>query len=246
MIAYHIDLPNKTLYAKISRHPPYFLIDVLITQINKFYQEHRKMKKGVPRIIILTLSFLFILIPALVQSQKSKAKIPDQKSQSEVATDSATYIIGPEDVLYIHVWREDSLSKTVPVRMDGKISLPLVDDIQAADLTPLQLKKVIIEKLKGFIDNPTITVTVMEANSFKVYVAGEVKTPGTVRLRSETSVIQLMTMVGGFTDWADKKNILIIRKEKGVEKRITANYKKIINGKEPDVTIQRGDMVIVP
>jgi polysaccharide export outer membrane protein len=204
------------------------------------------MEKKEQRIIILALFFLIILFPVLVLSQEKKVKAAAQKTQSEVTTDSDTYIIGPEDVLYIHVWKEEPLSKTVPVRMDGKISLPLVDDIQAADLTPLQLKKVIIEKLKGFIDNPTVSVTVMEANSFKVYVAGEVKKPGVVKLRSETSLVQIMTMVEGFTDWADQKKILIIRKEKGAEKRITANYKKIINGKEPDVTIKRGDTVIVP
>jgi len=87
------------------------------------------------------------------------------------------------------------LSKTVPVRMDGKISLPLVDDIQAADLTPLQLKEVLANKLKNVIDNPTVSVTVIEANSFKIYVSGQVKNPGVVRLRSETSFVQLMTMV---------------------------------------------------
>ena len=204
------------------------------------------MIKRVTQIVMLALSFLLILIPALVQSQEQKDKVPTQKTQSGVATDSDTYIIGPEDVLHIYVWKEEPLSKTVPVRMDGKISLPLVDDIQAADLTPLQLKEVIIKKLKGFIDNPTVSVTVMEANSFKVYVAGEVKTPGVVKLRSETSLVQIMTMVGGFTDWADKKKILIIRKENGIEKRITVNYKKIIDGKEPDITIKRGDMVVVP
>jgi polysaccharide export outer membrane protein len=169
-----------------------------------------------------------------------------QKTQGEVATDSDQYIIGPEDVLYIHIWKEETLSKTVPVRMDGKISLPLIDDIQAADLTPLQLKEVIIGKLKGFIDNPTVSVTVTEVNSFKVYVTGEVKTPGVLKLRSDTSLLQIIPMVGGFTDWADQKKILVIRKEKGVEKRIKANYKKIIDGKEPDVPIKRGDIVVVP
>ena len=204
------------------------------------------MKKRVTRIIMLALSLLLILFPALVQSQERKDNVPAQKTQGEVATDSDTYIIGPEDVLHIYVWKEEPLSKTVPVRMDGKISLPLVDDIQAADLTPLQLKEVIIKKLKGFIDNPTVSVTVMEANSFKVYVAGEVKIPGVVKLRSETSLVQIMSMAGGFTDWADQKKILIIRKEKGAEKRIKVNYKRIIDGKDPDVTIKRGDMVVVP
>jgi polysaccharide export outer membrane protein len=204
------------------------------------------MEKRITWRITLALSLFIILFPSLIQSEEVKDKGVAQKTQGEVATNSDTYIIGPEDVLHIYVWKEEQLSKTVPVRMDGKISLPLIDDIQAADLTPLQLKEVIIKKLKGFLDNPTVSVTVMESNSFKVYVAGEVKTPGTIRLRSETSIVQLITMVGGFTDWADQKKILIIRKEKGAEKRIKANYKKIIDGKEPDVTIKRGDMVVVP
>jgi len=203
------------------------------------------MKKNKMRFITLALSLLFIVFPALVQSQERKESAELKKTQGEVATDSDTYIIGSEDVLYIHVWKEESLSKTVPVRMDGKISLPLIDDIQAADLTPLQLKEVVTTKLKNVIDNPTVSVTVIEANSFKVYVSGQVKNPGVHRLRAETSFIQLMTMVGGFTDWADQKKILIIRKEKGKDKRITVNYKKIIDGKDPDIIIKRGDMVIV-
>jgi polysaccharide export outer membrane protein len=204
------------------------------------------MKKSNMMLITLALIFLLCMLPSFVYPQQGKEASSSPKPQGEVATDSDQYIIGPEDVLNIFVWREESISKTVPVRMDGKISLPLLDDIQAAELTPLQLKEVIIKKLKGFIDNPTVSVTVMEANSFKVYVSGEVKTPGAVRLRSETSLVQLMSMVGGFTEWANQKKILIIRKEKGTEKRITVNYKKIIDGKEPDVSIKRGDLVIVP
>jgi polysaccharide export outer membrane protein len=202
--------------------------------------KERKDREGVP--VQSTINNPSVAPLSKIMSEK----VPAQKTQGEVAVDSDHYIIGPEDVLNIFVWREESLSKTVPVRMDGKISLPLIDDIQAADLTPLQLKEVIIKKLTGFIDNPTVSVTIMESNSFKVYVAGEVKTPGVVKLRSETSLVQIMSMAGGFTDWADQKKILIIRKEKGVEKRIKINYKRIIDGKDPDVTIKRGDMVIVP
>ena len=197
-------------------------------------------------VILLGLIFLLVILPSSVYPQQNKNAASPQKTQGEVATDSDQYIIGPEDVLFIHIWKEESMSKTVPVRMDGKISLPLVDDVQAAELTPLQLKEVLINKLKNVIDNPTVSVTVIEANSFKVYVAGEVKTPGPFRLRSETSFIQLMTMVGGFTDWADKKKIVITRKEKGTEKRIKVNYKKMIDGEEPDIVMKRGDMVIVP
>lgn len=163
-----------------------------------------------------------------------------------VAEDS--YVIGPEDVLFIHIWKEEALSRTVQVRIDGKISLPLVDDIQAAGLTPLQLKAVVTEKLKAVVENPTVSVIVSEANSFKIYVYGEVRSPGVVRLRSETSLMQLIILVGGFTDWADQKKILIIRKENGTEKRYTVNYKKILEGERPEdnILLKAGDMVIVP
>ena len=216
------------------------------------------MKKDHLRIIVTAVILLFMVLPAWAEPQGPKDVAPTQKPQEQkdaaparttqgaVATDSDQYIIGPEDVLFINVWREETLSKTVPVRMDGKISLPLVDDVQAADLTPLQLKEILNEKLKNVIDSPTVSVTVMEANSFRVYVSGQVKTPGMHRLRSETSFVQLMTIVGGFTDWANQKKILIIRKEKGGDKRITVNYKKIIDGDEPDIAIKRGDTVIVP
>jgi len=202
------------------------------------------MKKALAAVFLMAF-VLFLASHSMIYAQDSKGAEPPKKSTEEIAADSDQYIIGPEDVLHIYVWKEESLTKTVPVRMDGKISLPLVDDIQAAGLTPLQLKDALSKKLKGFVDNPTITITVMEANSFKVYVSGEVKTPGVMRIRSETTLVKLIIMVGGFTQWANQKKILIITKEKGVEKRITANYKKIIDGEAPDIIIQRGDTVIV-
>jgi len=206
-----------------------------------------KKEMGIIRRINLISVFVIALsvLAQVAYAQQNTEMKPTEKTAAAIASDSDQYIIGPEDVLYIHVWQEEQLCKTVPVRMDGKISLPLIDDIQAADLTPLQLKKVLTDKLKNVIDNPTVSVTVIEANSFKVYISGEVKTPGAHRLRTETSFLQFVPMVGGFTEWADQKNILIIRKEKGAEKRITVNYKKIVDGKEPDITLKRGDTVIV-
>lgn len=137
------------------------------------------------------------------------------------------------------------MTKTVPVRMDGKISLPLLDDIVAEGLTPLQLKEAIINKLKATIENPSVSVTVMEANSFKVYVIGEVKGGGVIKLKSKTTFLQLITMVGGFNEWANQKKILIIRKDKGADKRFYVNYKKIISGDEADIEVQRGDRIVV-
>ena len=167
-----------------------------------------------------------------------------QKAKSVTASDSE-YIIGPEDILDIFVWRDEQISRTVPVRIDGMISLPLVNDIQAAGLTPLQLKEVIVNKLQGYIDNPTVTVTVREANSYKIFISGEVRTPGIQLIRSETTLIKAIIAAGGFTEWANKRKILIISNENGKEKRTWANYNKIIDGDSPDVIIKRGDTIVV-
>ena len=166
--------------------------------------------------------------------------------KAENANES-TYVIGTEDVLFVHIWKEDSISRAVPVRSDGKISLPMIDDIQAEGLTPLQLKGVIVKKIRNYIDEPTVSVIVVEANSFRVFVTGQVRMPGMYKLRSETSLLQIIPIAGGFTEWADQKRIMIIRKEKGVEKRITANYKKILDTSESsDVVLKAGDTVVVP
>jgi polysaccharide biosynthesis/export protein len=196
--------------------------------------------------IIVALIF-WVGIPIL-SSQEDKEGVPKKKLQPEWMPVGESYVIGPEDVLSIHVWKEEAFSRTVPVRMDGKISLPLIDDVQAAGYTARQLKEVLTNKLKEFVENPNVSVTVSEANSYKVYISGQVRSPGVYRLRSETSLLQFIPMVGGFTDWANQKKILIIRREGGQEKRLTINYKKIVSGKDPDsnIILRTGDTIIVP
>lgn len=193
-------------------------------------------------------TFILLVMTSMAYPQADKEILSRKEAQPEVAVDSDQYIIGPEDVLHIHVWKEEVLTRTVSVRMDGKISLPLVQDIKAAGLTPLQLKEVVSRKLKEFIENPIVSVTVVEANSFKVYVMGQVKNPGVFRLRSETTVFHIIPLAGGFTEWANQKKIVIIRKEDGREKRIKVNYKKILSGSDPgsDVILKTGDTIIVP
>jgi len=203
------------------------------------------MIKALTNFFIIVFLF-FITIPSNSYSQDKKDVTSQKVQQSEIVTDSDQYVIGTEDMIYIYVWKEEALSRTVPVRIDGKISLPLVDDIQAAGLTPLQLKKELAKKLSKFIDNPSVYVTVMAANSYKVYVSGEIKQPGVQLIRSQVSLVKLIIMVGGFTEWADQKKILILRKEKDANKRLIANYKKIIAGEEPDIAINQGDIVIIP
>ena len=192
-------------------------------------------------------SLVFFISTLMAYPQTDKEVVLKKESQAEGVADRDHYVIGPEDVLYIHVWKEDALSRTVPVRMDGNISLPLVHEIKAAGLTPLQLEAAITERLKGFYENPTVSVTVMETNSFKVYVSGEVKTPGVYRLRSETTILQIIPMAGGFTEWAKQRKILVIRKENGKEMRITVDYKKAMEGDDlsSNVVLKPGDTIIV-
>jgi polysaccharide export outer membrane protein len=180
--------------------------------------------------------------------QAESETLTKREAQAEIAPDSGSYVIGPEDVLYIHVWKEPTLTVTVPVRSDGKISLPLIDEIHAAGLRALQVKKIVTQRLKEYLDDPIVTVTVKEGNSHKVYVTGSVKLPGVYKISSETNLLQIIPMAGGFTEWANQKKILIIRKENGGEKRIIVNYKKIMDGKDPrsNITLKSGDTVIVP
>lgn len=200
------------------------------------------------KIIIIGIIGALVLFHTLAFTQQEKEGLLKKQAQSEIKADSSDYVIGAEDVLYIHVWKEGTLTRTVPVRIDGNISLPLIDDVRAAGLTPLQLKEVLTEKLKKFVESPDVSVTVMEANSYKVYVSGEVKSPGIFRLRSETSLIHIIIMAGGFTEWADPKRILIIRKFEGKEKRTIVNYKKIVKGEDSGLNfvLNAGDIIIVP
>ena len=158
---------------------------------------------------------------------------------------SNEYRIGVEDVLNIHVWHEDSISKVVPVRNDGKISLPLLDDIHAAGKTPLELKQIITEKLKEYIDDPIVTVIVTEQNNFKVFISGQVRTPGMYRLRSKGTLLQVIPLSGGFTEWANEKKIVLIRTSEGKEKKQIINYKKLIETGS-DLELWPNDVIVVP
>jgi polysaccharide export outer membrane protein len=192
--------------------------------------------------------FILLVMVNMAYPQADREILSKKEAQAEVAADGDQYIIGPEDILYIHVWKEEAVTRTVPVRMDGKISLPLIQEVKAAGLTPLQLKEVLMRKFKEFIENPIVSVTVVEVNSYKVYIIGQVRSPGVQRLRSETTVTQVIVLAGGFTEWANQKKILVVRNENGREKRIKVNYKRIMAGKDLDsnIILKAGDTVVIP
>jgi polysaccharide export outer membrane protein len=196
--------------------------------------------------IIMYLLLSLLSLPVFAQGPQPGS--PAQSGQGQPLVDSDTYVIGPEDMLDIFVWKETELSRRVPVRMDGKISIPLVGEMQAAGLTPLKLKEELIDKLKAYVEIPNVTVTVMEVNSFKVYVTGQVLKPGVFPLRSETTILQIIPMAGGFTEWANQRKILLVRKEQGKDKRFIINYKKILSGDDlsQNLVLKPGDTIIVP
>jgi polysaccharide export outer membrane protein len=162
--------------------------------------------------------------------------------------DDAEYRIGPQDVLRIDVWKEAEVSRVVPVRPDGKISLPLLNDVQAAGLTPMQLSGVIAGGLKKYMNDPQVTVTVSEINSRRIYVTGEVTRAGAFPLLPNMTVLQALSSSGGFTQFARLKNIYVLRTEDGKHVKLPFNYKDVVSGKKPEqnVLLQPGDVIVVP
>ncbi len=164
------------------------------------------------------------------------------------AAQAGEYLIGPGDVLEIMVWKEPDLSRTVSVRLDGKISLPLVDEVQAADCTLLQVKERITEALKAYVDAPAVYVLLVENRSKKIYVQGQVNAPGEYVLVKEMTVLQAIALAGGFAEWADKTDIVVMRKGPQGQVRIEVDYKRAVSGKDvkQNIVLKPDDVVIVP
>jgi len=158
------------------------------------------------------------------------------------------YKIGEQDVLTITVWRETELSGTVMVRPDGKITLPLLNDVHAAGLTPDELKNSLTEKLGPFVNTPQVTVAVREINSRKVFIIGQVGHEGSYRINSTTSVLQIIAEAGGLRDFANRKGIYVLRTQNGSQQRLTFNYDKVIRGKDSkdNILLRPGDTIVVP
>jgi polysaccharide export outer membrane protein len=162
---------------------------------------------------------------------------------------SSDYVIGPEDVLQVTVWKNDALSRTLPVRPDGKISMPLLHDIQAAGLTPMQLRDKIATALSEFMPNPEVSVTVLEVRSYRVSVLGEVQRPGVLQLRAPTTVLEALALAGGFRDFASPSKIVIFRKNgNGTTEKLRFNYNRAVGttATEENLALRSGDVVVVP
>lgn len=174
--------------------------------------------------------------------------VAEQSAAPKAATDDPAYEIGAEDQLSISVWKEPEVTRVVPVRPDGKISLPLVNDIQAAGLTPMQLAMTITEKLKKFIADPQVTVIVTGINSRRYYIVGEMNRAGAFPLLPSMTVLQAISSAGGFTQFAKQKSIYVLRMVEGKSVTFPFNYKEVITGKRPEqnIVLKRGDTIVVP
>jgi polysaccharide biosynthesis/export protein len=196
-------------------------------------------------VVILMLS---LSASAQESASSSSASVSERPAAAKpvASAESPDYKIGPQDVLRIDVWKEPEISRSVPVRPDGKVSLPLLNDVQAAGLTAEQLANTIRDGLTKFITSPQVTVIVTEINSRRVYCNGEVTKPGAMLLLPNMTVLQALSSCGGFTQFARVKNIYILRSEHGQQAQHPFNYKDVVKGKSPDVQLQPGDVIVVP
>ena len=188
-----------------------------------------------------------VIAPLAFAQQASPRAASTQRPMTEGA--SSDYVIGPEDVLQISVWKNETLSRVVPVRPDGKISLPLLHDVQASGLTAMQLRDKLSKSLGEFMPNPEVSVIVTDVRSFRVSVMGEVQRPGVLLLKSSTTVLEAIAMAGGFRDFASPSKIVVVRKDaSGQTQKIPFNYNRAIkNGElEDNLYLKTGDVVVVP
>lgn len=203
----------------------------------------------------MALPVTFLLLTAQAQdkaaNKQTAAEHPTSASAQaphKPATDDPNYVIGAQDVLDISVWKEPDLSRSVPVRPDGKISLPLLNDVQAAGLTPSELTAQITAGLNKFINNPQVTVIVSQINSQRIYILGEVARPGAFALLPGMTVLQALSDAGGLTPFANSKKIYVMREQNGKRDKLLFNYKEVLDGKRPEqnVDLKPGDTIVVP
>jgi polysaccharide export outer membrane protein len=206
------------------------------------------------RLTLLTVAFSLLLALCMGAQEAASRQHPQAITSAanelakNVATQDPSYVIGSQDMLDVSVWREPDFSRTVPVRPDGKISLPLLNDMQAAGLTPSQLAAELTKSLNKFVTNPQVTIIVTQINSQRFYILGEAARPGAYTLIPEMTILQALSNAGGFTPYANSKKIYLLREENGKQQKLSFNYKDVVAGKrtEQNIVLKNGDTIVVP
>jgi polysaccharide export outer membrane protein len=200
----------------------------------------------------LSTGLLIGLITGCAWSQSNGANPKDKPASTPQASRTTaaagpSYVIGADDTLHIDVWKEPDLTVTLPVRPDGMISLPLLNDVQAAGLTPMQLASSLTEKLKRYLADPRVTVVVTQMNSQRIYVTGEVLHTGAMPLLPNMTVLQALASAG-FTPFANTKGIYVLRVENGKQQKLPVNYKQLVKGEAmgQNILMKPGDTIVVP
>ena len=212
----------------------------------------QRSRVGIFAIQLLKWVLLLAVLTNLAMAQDAGSSAPAnaaKPAQSATGVRPDSYIIGAEDVLSIYVWKEPDMSKTVPVRPDGMISLPLVGEIKAAGYTPVQLQDVLSESMKKLISDPQVTVVVEKVSSLSFNIVGEVLRPGYFPLTRRMTVLDAIAMAGGFKDFAKTKKVYVLRTSaNGTQERLLFNYKDVIKGKNPQQNIELlpRDTIVVP
>ena len=185
-------------------------------------------------------------IASMVTATAADKDADKKKPAQAPAAVNDEYRVGPGDKLRIEVYKDQQLSQSVQVRPDGKITLPLIGDLEATGHTPMELRDTIATALKDYINNPTVTVIVVEALASQVYVMGEVTHPGTMQLHGPTTILQALAMAGGFKEFANTTDVKVLRPNRGNIDTLRFNYKDVINGDAKPFYLRSGDTVIVP
>jgi len=185
--------------------------------------------------------------PKEAPKQTAPAAQPEKNAMPVSATDDPSYTIGPEDVLMVNVWKEQELSGSVPVRPDGRISLPLINDVQAAGMTPMDLAKDLTERLKKYVSEPRVTVTVTAINSRRIYMVGNTRA-GAYPLLPNMTVMQALSAAGCCTEFANTKKIYVLRNENGKQVKYPFNFKEAMKGnnESQNILLKPGDTIVVP
>jgi polysaccharide export outer membrane protein len=204
---------------------------------------------------LLHFALLLAVLASLALAQDATAAKPAQPAATDNPTPSSTvvrpdsYVIGAEDVISVYVWKEPDMSKSVPVRPDGMISLPLVGEVKAAGYTPVQLQDVLAAAMKKFVSDPQVTVVVEKISSLSFNIVGEVTHPGYFPLTRRMTVLDAIAMAGGFKDFAKSKKVYVLRTAaNGTQERLPFNYKDVIHGKneQQNIELQPRDTIVVP
>jgi len=186
--------------------------------------------------------------PAAAPAPAPVPKAPPVVRSSSAVDMAKEYLIGPEDVLDITVWKNcPDLCRTVPVRPDGKLSLPLVNDVQASGLTPMDLRQHLTDQLSEYLPSPEVSVIVREVHNFKVAVVGSVKMPGDYEIKSQATVLELIARAQGLTEFANRDKVVVLRQNGTKTERIKFNYRKVAEGDDQDnFYVRAGDIIVVP